>query len=88
MSEKNVKLIRKQIKNVCQELLSEEMIAVIHKKLSESVNTRLTAMSTNVDKQLAEMQQRSKDVQAYVVSRIGTPAPAPTAVKTETPAAG
>jgi hypothetical protein len=81
MSDKNAKALRKAIRNTVQELfpqiLSNELVAAVHKNLAETVNGKLKALSENVDKQLSAIDERSKNMQAYIVSRIGTPAATP-----------
>jgi hypothetical protein len=81
MGDKNVKLLRKQVRNVVKELfpqiLNNELVEAVHKKLAENINGRLTAMGNKIEKELEEINTRSKDVQAYVVSRIGTPTAPP-----------
>lgn len=76
MSERNFKTLRKQARNIIQELipslLQNELVDAVHKKLAESINTKLNKMNTSVEAQLKEIQDRQKDIQAYVVSRLGT----------------
>jgi len=79
MSDKNFKLIRKQLRNVVKEALPEvmqnELIDAIEKRLADKVNKKLTTLNTSVEKQLEEMQKRQKDIQTYVVSKLGNQTP-------------
>jgi ppGpp synthetase/RelA/SpoT-type nucleotidyltranferase len=76
MSDKNVKTIRKQIRNICQEFLPEiltnELVYKLNKEITETVIARMDSLKERVEKQLEEMNNRSKDMQAYVVNQMGT----------------
>lgn len=71
MSDSSVKTIRKQLRNVCQELLptvlKSELYLSIQKELSSIVNKRLDAIDAYVRDQLKEIQDRSIETQSYVV---------------------
>jgi hypothetical protein len=60
MSDKNSKELRKQIRNVCQELvpqiLGSELVKAIELRLREEINARLNLIDS-----------RQKDIQAYTV---------------------
>lgn len=91
MSEKNVKLIRKQIKNVVQSLLPEilasETIRGVEASVEARVNQRLDGITQTVKNTLDTIDQRSKDIQSYVLrGNDASVMPAPTAAVAEAPA--
>lgn len=75
MSEKTTKLIRKQIKNVVQSLLPEvfnaESIKTMERVLITRQDSRLSEITSKVQQALETMDQRSKDLQSYVVRNTG-----------------
>lgn len=82
MSDKQYKLIRKQIKNVVQDelqyLLHEESFKAIKNDLFKHVDTRLDNITKAVRETMDQLDNRSKDMQNYVVRNVGIPtAPTP-----------
>lgn len=82
MSEKNTKLIRKQIKNVVQSLLPEvfnaETTKAMEKVLITRMDSRLAELTGKIQTALQTMDERSKDIQQYVIRNTGVPsAPVP-----------
>jgi hypothetical protein len=77
MSERNFKTIRKQLRNVVQELiptlLQNELVAAVDKRLTELVKSRLDKVAEYVETQMKEVQDRQKDIQTYVVQNVKTP---------------
>ncbi len=78
--ERNVKLIRKQLRNVVQELLptlvTEEVKSEMHKKFEVEANQRLNNITETVKKTLDMIDQRSKDTQGYLVRQSSQAGPA------------
>lgn len=76
MNQKQVKLLRKQIRNVVQELLpavlTQEVVTSISSELKKEVLSRLDAIDA-----------RQKDITSFVVRNSVPPAPQPAADKTE-----
>lgn len=71
MSDKQYKRLRKAIKNVTQDLLPQilvnETVAAIEKTVTAHVNQRLDGITQHVKTTLDKIDERSKDVQSYVV---------------------
>lgn len=74
MSDKNIKLIRKQIRNVVQELLPEimkkEVFVESYDRVQKEVASRLTFIEGQVKNSLKEMDDRSKDMQGFVMRQV------------------
>jgi hypothetical protein len=78
----NPKELRKQLRNVVQEqlpdLLKSELGNALHKDLSHIIQTRLNVVIKNIQETLEQIDQRSKDIQGYIVRQslnpISTPA--------------
>jgi hypothetical protein len=83
MSDKQYKLIRKQLRNVVQDelqyLLHEETFKNLYKDLVKHTDKRLDDITKTVKDVLDNMDKRSQDIQSYVVRNTGVP----TAPKTE-----
>lgn len=77
MSQKNVKELRRQLRNVVQELLptllKEELTAAAvqesEKRLRDVFGARLEAINNSIMAQLGGIDQRSKDVSAYLMNQ-------------------
>jgi len=73
------KLIRKQLRNVVQEALpetlSQELVAAIQKQLAAQLDQRLSAIAKHIQSTLDQLDQRSKDMQAYMIRQSARPAP-------------
>lgn len=71
MSDKNFKAFRKQLRNIVQEILplalNEELTAEMYTRISAEVNARMDRIEAHTKKTLEDMDQRAKDVQAYVI---------------------
>lgn len=87
MSDKQVKLIRGQlrqlIKEMLPELLSEELKSAMHQKLAVEVQKQLDNLKENMKNTLNTIDERSKDIQGYLVRQTSTvqgvtPAPSET----------
>jgi hypothetical protein len=74
MSDKQYKLIRKQLRNVCQEMapdiLKQEVFEQIYNKVREEVINRMAVIQTQVKQSLEEMEQRQKHVQSLLVREL------------------
>lgn len=84
MSDKQYKMIRKQLRNVCQDLMPQvlvnEAVVAIEKTVTAHINTRLDVITQHVKTTLDKIDERSKDIQSYVVRNSGAdqaPAPSP-----------
>lgn len=67
MSNSNVKDIRKQVRNVVQEVLPGVMTQEMYVKLLTSMNERMDALEAQVKAKMQEIEERSKDVQSYLI---------------------
>lgn len=85
---KEIKQIRGQVRQIVKELLNEELVAVIEKSVCEKMHARVEILAKNVKETMQRMDDRSKDVQGYLVRQATTVAPikAPT-LSEETPKA-
>lgn len=67
----NAKDIRKQIKNVIQselpELLNKELSTAAYKQLSAEIQTKLSMIELEVRNTLKQIDERSKDIQDYII---------------------
>lgn len=65
----DIKTLRKQLRNVVQEILPEiltaELVATIRKDQIVQIDARLNALAKQIQQTLDTIDQRSKDVQAY-----------------------
>lgn len=78
MGDRVFKAIRQQLRNVVKEFLPEvltqELKTEISGDLAKEIGARLTAIEGDVKKTMEEMNQRSKDVQSYLVRAVTNPA--------------
>lgn len=70
MSDKNIKVIRGQLRQIAKDLLNEEMATGIRDQIAKVVNDRLNAIDAYVKAQLEEMQERSRETQDYVTRKL------------------
>ena len=74
MSSKDMKDLRKQLRNVCQEItpdiLKQEVFEQLYNRLREEIVNRMAVVESRVIKALDEMAQRQKDVQGLLVREI------------------
>lgn len=74
MSDKNAKDIRKQVRNVVNEvlpsLLQTEVFSELYVKLQREMNARLDEIRRDVATALERMDSRSKDVQQYIINHV------------------
>jgi hypothetical protein len=77
----NPKELRKQLRNVCQDLLPDllksELGQALHKDLSQVIQTRLNVVIANIQETLQQIDQRSKDIQGYIVRQSLVPVSTP-----------
>lgn len=73
MSEKNIKLLRGQVRQVIKENLNEEAFRAMEARLTKTLNEKLSELSLKVKESIDVMDQRSKDVQAYVTRNVAVP---------------
>ncbi len=73
MSEKNVKLLRSQVRIAVKENLTEEAFQAIEARLTKTLNEKLSEVTRTVREGLEVIDKRSKDLQAYVVRNVSVP---------------
>jgi hypothetical protein len=77
---KDTKLLRGQIRQIAKEMLPEmmtsELAESIRRELSKQINGRLDAVVKNIQDTLKGMDDRSKDIQDYIVRASLKPAAA------------
>lgn len=75
-NESNVKTIRKQLRNVVQEQLpmvvTSELANDIYLRLQKEVRSQLMTIEANITATLAQMNERSKDVQSFIMNQVQT----------------
>lgn len=59
--------LRQLVKEILPELLSSELRSEMHQKLAVEVQKRLDNVTKNVKDTLETIDQRSKDIQSYLV---------------------
>ena len=72
----NIKDIRKQIKNVVQELLSDVLLAEVSKQVEKKVEDRVKKLEEDTKESMRLMNERHKDVMGYLVRQVTTSTPA------------
>ncbi len=65
--------MRQLVKEVMPEVLTAELKSAIYAELKEFINARLTAIHKDVEATMAEINQRSKDAQDYLVRNVQAP---------------
>lgn len=69
--------IRKQLRNVVlallPEVLTRELEEALYKKLLSDMNARMDLIANNAKETLEKIDQRSRDVQSYVVRQNSQP---------------
>lgn len=80
MSDKNVKELRKQLRIIVQEILPEvltnELVATLSKQVTAKLEQRLDGISAHLIQAIKTIDDRSKDVQAYIIRNSSVPNPA------------
>lgn len=80
--QKNVKLIRGQIRQAVKEILPEvltaELVNNLGTGLSVAVNKRLDEVTNHVKSVLDTVDERSKEVQNYIIRQTAASTPLPT----------
>lgn len=78
-NQRNVKQVRGQVRQIIKELLPEilgsEVINTIEQKLTKQATARLELITKNVQDTMKQIDDRAKDVQAYLVRQTTTAAP-------------
>lgn len=77
MSDRNFKEIRKQLRNVVREILPEVMASEAVSMIDRKVDSRLEGIQIQVRNTLQEIDQRSKDVQSFVIRQLASAGIAP-----------
>lgn len=82
MSDKNLKQIRGQLRQVVQELMTTEQLQALRKEVMNAMDKRLDAIDAHIKSQLKEINDRSQETQSYVVRNLAlaTVKPAPAQV--------
>lgn len=90
MSDKNFKTIRKQLRNVVQEIapgiITQELVSTIQKSLSEDVQKRMDTIAAEAKETLRLIDERQKDLQNYlarILEQMTPPAPSDSAPPTD-----
>lgn len=78
MSDKNLKQIRGQLRQVVQELMTTEQLQALLKEVTSTVNKRLDAIDAHIKSQLKEINDRSQQTQSYVVRNLALATVKPT----------
>lgn len=77
MGDKQAKLIRGQLRQIVKELLPEILTTESFMSLQKTLDTRLNNKVDNITRMvrdaLEKLDQRSKDMQSYVVRNVGVP---------------
>ena len=72
-----LKDLRKQLKNIVQDLLPSMLTEELHKaqyaKLSSELQARMDSVERHVKETMHEMNNRNKDVQSYLVRQVTAP---------------
>lgn len=83
----DVKLIRKQLRNVIQEMgpeiLNEQAFKIGLARLQTQVEGRLTDLEKHVKETLVKIEERNKDVQNFIMRAVTSPSAVQEPVKTE-----
>jgi hypothetical protein len=83
-----LKTLRKQLRNIAQEMLptilTQEVVEAIGKTLSQKLETRVDAIDKHIKTALNAIDERSKEVQSFIVRNVGVPA-SPTATASAEP---
>lgn len=70
----HAKDLRKQLRNVVQELLPQLVTAEVYQaalsQVREEIKGSLSSIDKHIKENLAEMNQRSQDIQAYIMNRV------------------
>jgi len=74
--------MRQIVKEILPDVLKSELGQSLHKDLSQMIQTRLNVVIKNIQETLEQIDQRSKDIQGYIVRQSLNPAPAQTEVVT------
>lgn len=70
MSDKNLKAIRGQVRQITKELLTSELVAASNKEVAAVVNKRLDAIDAYIKEQLKQLADKTEEMQSYVVRHI------------------
>jgi uncharacterized coiled-coil DUF342 family protein len=88
--EAKLKDMRKQLRNVVKEYLTDtwhhETVSKAFKEVTDAMNKRLDTISENMTTAIKNIDDRSKDVQSYII-RNTTHVPAPVEIPANTPVA-
>lgn len=81
------KVIRGQLRQIVQDilpdLLNNEVKNALYQDLSKQLNARVELIAKNIQETLSKIDERSKDVQGYVVRQSAVPQPAVTVTPAE-----
>lgn len=88
MSDKNFKEIRKQLRNVSKDtikdLLTEEVYASLELRLRQDMVKELGIIQSDIAETLATIDERSKNVQQFIMNQISTQLAQNTTTPTDT----
>lgn len=66
MNSKNVKLIRGQVRQVVQEVLTQELVNAVRKQVQDHVSAQLKQMADSAESSLAKLNDNQRDMQSYL----------------------
>ena len=82
MSDRNFKEIRKQLRTVTKEIitdvLSTELVAAVEKRIQEQVQKRLDSLFEQHAFAMKQFDDKLRDVQGYIIRNTSTPSVLPT----------
>lgn len=73
----NPKELRKQLRNVVQELLPDLLNSEQHAVLKKHIDLRISELEKHVKKVLADLDERHRDTMSYLVRNVSTSVPTP-----------
>lgn len=73
MSQKVAKDIRRQVRAIAQEILTEEVKIALYHELREKVDKDLKALAETVRLALDNIDKRSKDINNYMLNQAAQP---------------
>lgn len=87
MSDSNFKTIRKQLRNIVQELLpnllKQEIVDAIKKEVADQMSNRMEAIAVNVRESLDKIGEDQKKFQEFATRQLSLAAPLPNVLATE-----
>lgn len=73
MSDKSIKDLRKQLRSIVSEMLTEVFVKAQSDAIKDAVNSDIKRIEADVKKTMHEMNERHKDAMGYLVRSVSTP---------------